>query len=307
MKNIAAIDLGTNTIRLLIGRPKQNKKFDILYSDQKITRTGQGLSRDGYLKKRSINKIISVLWDFKDKIDSSGVKKIIVVATSALREAKNSEELIGEIKLKIGFDVNIISGEEEGRLTLLGVTNGIGRTYSNALIVDIGGGSTEFIRVQRERLKKILSVDLGVVSLTEGYLLSDSVNKKEILEIDKEILKKILAIGKELRIEKGMNLIGTAGTFTTLVAIDLAIKVYNPERVNGHVLTLKKIKDIFKILICATLKERKRILGLERGREDLIIPGTAIVIKIMEHFHCKEVIVSDYGLREGILIDSLKY
>lgn len=305
MKNIAAIDLGTNTIRLLIGRPKQNKKFDIIYSDQKITRTGKGLCADGYLSKRSIKKTMNVLLDFKNKIDSFGVEKVTVVATSVLREAKNSEELIGEIKLKMNFDVNIISGKEEGRLTLLGVREGIGRTYHHALIVDIGGGSTEFIRVQSGCLKKIYSVDLGVVTLAEEYLVSDPLNKKEILKIEKEILKKILVIREELRIEEGMNLIGTAGTFTTLAAIDLAMKVYDSEKINGYILTLKKIKDIFEILICATLQERKRILGLERGREDLIIPGSAIVIKIMECFHCKEVIISDYGLREGILIDSL--
>lgn len=305
-KNIAAIDLGTNTIRLLIAEPKGDKDFHIIHSEQEIVRTGKGLSENGCIREESMRRTINALLGFKKRIEDFDVKKTLAVATSALREAKNSDALLLEIKKRLDLDVDIVSGEEEGRLTLLGVFKGVGKAHEKSLIVDIGGGSTEFIRVEGGRSEKLLSVDLGVVKLRERYLLSDPACEKEISDMEREITDKVRGAGEELNIKGETSLIGTAGTFTTLAAMDLAMEIYEPKRVNGYVMKRGRIEDIFEMLVSKTLKERKEIPGLERGREDVIVPGTATVIKIMEYFDCKETIISDYGLREGVLVDYLE-
>jgi exopolyphosphatase/guanosine-5'-triphosphate,3'-diphosphate pyrophosphatase len=303
-KNIAVMDLGTNTIRLLIAKPEKNNEFQVVYTDQSIVRMGRGLSFNGSLSQEAMERTMAVLTEFKKKTEDFEAEKIIAVGTSALREAGNREDLVSLIRSRLGFDVSIISGEEEGRLTVMGVMKGVGKVRGQAMVVDIGGGSTEFISVEEGILKDVCSADIGVVSLAERFLHSDPVTEAEILKMERDILMKMpeRIIGLS---GKPLTLIGTAGTFTTLAAMDLAMRVYQPHKINGHRIRLERVKEIFKDLKKMKREIRRSVPGLEKGREDVIIPGTVSAIRIMEFLDCKEAVISDYGLREGILINSL--
>jgi len=306
MKNIAVMDLGANTVRLLIACPVgREKDFQTVYTKQKIVRMGKGLSRGGLLTGESIERTMAALKDFTKEIERFDAKEVIAVATSALREAENGKDLTARIKREFGFDVDIISGEEEGRLTMIGVMKAVKEPCLDAILIDIGGGSTEFIQVVGGELQEVLSLDMGVVGLFEEFLFSDPVARREVLDMEERISQKICSVKKELFNNETITLIGTAGTFTTLAAIDLEMELYDPETINGYLIRLERIKEIFKKLTGTTLKERREIRGLERGRADVIIPGTAIAIKIMEYFGCAKVMISDFGLREGILVNYL--
>jgi len=187
-------------------------------------------------------------------------------------------------------------------LSLLNKEGSKGRT----IIFDIGGGSTEYVFTENEKLINSVGTDLGVVHLSEKYIKKDPVNDEELKALENVIADKIKNVKDEINtafsIPHSALLIGTAGTVTTLAALDLNLYPYAPKKINGYILKLKNVKKLLDRFKKMPLKERRNIPALEKGREDLIIPGAVIVIKTMEIFGFDSMIVSDYGLREGIIL-----
>lgn len=241
-----------------------------------------------------------------------GITDVAATATSVVRKSINREWFVSEVQRRTGIRLCVISGEEEARLSLLGVLSVTG-TEGKRLVVDIGGGSTEYIAADSSSISGSWSMDMGVVHLTERYLLSDPPREAELREMGTEI-ESVLALLKE-RMEAssidpapfsstgGAAMVGTAGTFTTLAAMDLGLEAYDASKVNNHALKRKNIGNIYRQLAVLTLKEREGILSLEKGREDLIVAGCAITLLSMDAFGFDELVVSDSGLLEGIIID----
>ncbi|MBI4379091.1 MAG: Ppx/GppA family phosphatase [Nitrospinae bacterium] len=317
-KIFASIDLGTNTVRLLVAE-SDGEVLKPLYSDQVITRLGEGLSKNGFLMDRAMERTIAAVINFKKVASGYNPSALWVSATSAVREAQNRNEFKQRIERLTGLELEVIPWEEEARRTLLGVFSGNlplpllrkegGRGRS--IIFDIGGGSTEFIFAIDKKMIKSFGTDLGVVHLAEKYIKSDPVDEEEFKVMEKVIEDKVKIVRDEINSKlnpessSGQNskhLIGTAGTVTTLAALDLNLNQYDSKKVNNYILKLEKVKLLLSRLKTLTLRQRRDIPPLERGREDLIIPGTVIVIKTMEIFEFSEMIVSDYGLREGIIL-----
>ncbi len=200
-----------------------------------------------------------------------------------------------------------MSGIEEARLSLLGVLSVI-EGDGPALVVDIGGGSTEFIAAATGEVAGAWSMEMGVVHLTEDHINSDPPLAEELRGMEGEIEAVIESLKGAMREEGdggegGTTLIGTAGTITTLAAIDMALDSYDREKINNYILTRTAVEKIYRELSAMTMKERGEVLSLEKGREDLIVPGAAIVLRTMDSFGFESMRVSDAGLLEGVIID----
>ncbi|MEK6576937.1 MAG: hypothetical protein AABZ05_05010, partial [Nitrospirota bacterium] len=255
----------------------------------------------------------------------------VVAATSAVREAENRQYFIDLVKKETGFDIEVISGEEEARRTFLGILHGLGKgiypaskasvegeapqallvegatqapIIDNIVAIDIGGGSTEFICGRGGEILSRISIDLGVVKLTEKHIKSDPILPSELSSMDSEIMVKIKMVSEQSKGIEGSILVGTAGSITTLAAIDQKMEAYNPLRINNCILNIAAIRLILSDLVSKSIKERMTIKGLEPGREDIIVAGAAILITIMEEMGHDSLVVSDYGLREGLIIDA---
>ena len=347
MKNkpLAAIDIGTNTFRLLIAKvlrdahKKNNYNINEICSERIITRLGEGIHESGLIKKEALTKGITALKKFSDTISRHNVYKTSVIATSALREAKNRDEFLKKAKEATGLDIEIISGKEEARKTSLGMLLGIPMPKT-ALMADIGGGSTELIFIGQRKPELVHSLNLGVVYLADKYMKNDPPLKKDLGHMDRHIsmeigtivrpfselitprhcsakrsghssrlsespeVTKLPGIVPTLRDGAGKTVfVGTAGTVTTLSAISQHLAKFEHNKIHNSKLTIEEIRNIFSKISTITAKERVKYHPFEPERLDIIVPGTIILLKILETFGFKEVIVSNYGLREGILLE----
>jgi len=300
MPQIAGIDLGTNTFRLLVADLDDDGSLHPVHSENRITRLGEGFSKERRITKAAQERAITALDHFKTLLEQYPVEDMIVVATSAVRDAINQDDFCKAILAKTGFEVQVITGEEEAYCSFLGIQLALQNHSEPMVVIDIGGGSTEFITAENGAPIGLLSLKLGVVHLAESYIRSDPPSEDEIQSLKSAIDAIIKPIAYPL--PEHFVLVGTAGTVTTLAAMDQEMTVYDPKKINGYRLSLNTVNRIFKYLSSLTLKERREWAGLEKGREDLIVPGMLIVKSVMEQFACNVMIVSDYGLREGVLI-----
>ncbi len=316
---LAVIDVGTNTIRLLIGWVK-NGKLVRLASDRAVTRLGKDLLTTGALHKESIDKSIATLVNFKEKCDKHGVLYILAVGTSALRNANNSAEFISNIKDQTGIRIQIISGSREAELTFKGIVgyyNDKEPLLPPLFITDIGGGSTEWIFYANTGThdKKLVmdSMQIGAVRLFESFFKNDSLTAEELGKansyISEEVYRSLLKhnINPSIDTIKIEHLVATGGTATTLASIDLNLDKYDADKVHLHKIPRPALHMLFERLSALPLNQRDSIKGLEHGRADIIIPGTLILMVIMEILKVDEVVISDYGLMEGMLADSYNF
>ena len=306
----ASIDIGTNTLRLLIAEIG-NEHLQPIYLKRIITRLGGDYKENIGIAASAQERTIKALEFFAEKIREHGVKEVRAVATSVVRKAKNKKEFLKQVLKQTGLNIKVISGDEEARLSLEGVLSVTGYHNKRCLVVDIGGGSTEFIAVADGKMAGAWSLEMGVVHLTEEYLKTDPPTPYELNAMENEI-KGVIANLKDLMsqslpsafsLEPSALFIGTAGTITTLAAIDQGLEKYEPDKINNYILKYTAIKKIYNHLASLHLRQREEILSLEKGREDIIIPGAAIVLKAMEGFGFSSITVSDAGLLEGILLD----
>ena len=306
----ASIDIGTNTLRLLIAEIG-NEHLQPIYLKRIITRLGGDYKENIGIAASAQERTIKALEFFAEKIREHGVKEVRAVATSVVRKAKNKKEFLKQVLKQTGLNIKVISGDEEARLSLEGVLSVTGYHNKRCLVVDIGGGSTEFIAVADGKMAGAWSLEMGVVHLTEEYLKTDPPTPYELNAMENEI-KGVIANLKDLMsqslpsafsLEPSALFIGTAGTITTLAAIDQGLEKYEPDKINNYILKYTAIKKIYNHLASLPLRQREEILSLEKGREDIIIPGAAIVLKAMERFGFSSITVSDAGLLEGILLD----
>lgn len=304
----AGIDIGTNTLRLLVAEFTPGHAYmgyRKLRSERHITRLGEDISSTDRLNTAAIDRTLSVLRRFAGICSEYPLNGIYAVATSAVREASNGPDFIKMVKAETGLDIDVISGDEEARLTMLGISAGLDLKGRDFLLMDIGGGSTEFIFSSRGDNISTVSTDMGVVRFTERYLKSDPPVKEEIDKLETAIEERLntLLSFKDLCHDSDAGLVGTAGTVTTLAAIEQKMTIYDPGKINGYKISKAGIENIRMQLVPMTTKMRRTVPGIEEGREDLIVAGVVVVDKVMEHYGFKEIIVSDSGLREGLVID----
>jgi exopolyphosphatase/guanosine-5'-triphosphate,3'-diphosphate pyrophosphatase len=300
---LAGIDIGTLTLRLLIARVSGDGRLTEVQSDRRILRLGEGVDRDRLLRPAAIARVIDTLLEWQGAIRKHRVDAQTAVATSAVRDARNREEFLGQVKRVVGIEVEVISGEEEARRTLLGIRSGLPAGVSGMLGLDIGGGSTEFILGRSDREPVMRSLDVGVVRLTERLLTDDPPTPDQVRSACELVRKETEQVRPALGELAGLTFVGTAGSITTLAAMAQRLSVYEPVRIHNYRLSLETVRGLERELLSRTKARRREMPGLEPGREEVIVAGTLILRTVMEALGFSECLVSDVGLREGILID----
>ncbi|WP_224982363.1 Ppx/GppA phosphatase family protein [Geomonas agri] len=294
---VAAIDLGTNTARLQIAT--RNPYHQVLLK-RIITRLGGGFTRETGLSPEAQERSLAALKEFAADMASHGVVRLRAVATSAVRDAKNGAEFCNRVLEETGIALEVIDGNEEAMLTLRGVASILDNKDDDLAVFDVGGGSTEYTLAAAQKPLFSRSLPIGVVRLTEG--------KAGAAEMEDKIRRELRKFASELAGEglderfSGATLVGTAGTATTLAAIDLGMTDYDYKKVNNHTLPLAKVEAMFERLLPLTPQQRLQVPGLEPGREDLIIAGILVVLTTMREFGFRTFKVSDSGLLEGLIL-----
>jgi exopolyphosphatase/guanosine-5'-triphosphate,3'-diphosphate pyrophosphatase len=310
----ASIDIGSNTLRLLIAQPSAdplaNPPWGTIDYAHRITRLGQGLHDSGMLSEAGIQRAVDALKEFKKLIDHYDIQPpcIYAVATAAVREAGNGTLFKQLVQEKTGINILIIGGEEEASLSLLGAISVLhDKTRKEMLLFDIGGGSTEFIRAKKNAITDAISCKLGVVRLVEAHLRSDPPAAEEYLAMKNSALCHLAEVacfwGKTSPVTPA-RMVGTAGTVTTLAAVQMELVPYDPQKVNNHQIERASFYQLRDKLLAMNHKQREAIPAIEAGRADLIIAGLAIIEAMMEKWNYDSFISVDAGLLEGNWINS---
>lgn len=299
MKKYAILDIGTNAIKFFLFALEYGKIITIIDTNN-ITRLGEGLQNTGEISDKAMDRNIKALGEFIEIAKENEVEDITAVGTMCLRSASNSKKFINRIKDELGLDIEIISGEEEARLSYLGLFSTIDKTDKNVVAFDTGGGSTEFIFGKGKKLVKKISLDIGAVNLTEKFLHSNPTTKKELKNM-LDFLRDFLE--RNNPIDKVNNLIGIGGTVTTMGAVMFNMARYDPNKIYTAKLSLTEVNRQIELYLSKTIEERKTIIGLQPKRADIILGGAAIVKSILENLKKDFLIMSDRGLRHGIMVD----
>jgi exopolyphosphatase/guanosine-5'-triphosphate,3'-diphosphate pyrophosphatase len=301
----AFFDIGTNTILCLIAE-LAGGQFTVLDDLAEITRLGEGVDRTAQISPQGEGRSREVLRRYLERCSALGVVKFFAVGTSALRDAQNSAEVRSRLKRELELEVRVISGEEEAAYSFLAAQKGLSLAGRELLVIDIGGGSTEFIRGNDSGVSESVSLDLGSVRLTERFVHSDPVSAEECNQM-LAVMDRELAALKDRWFMKSsqLTMVGIAGTFTTLAAVEKKLVHYSHSEVHGTILDLAEVQRQARLFQGKTLAERKMIPGLEPKRADVILAGARLIEKIMFLFEIDRVIVSDQGVRYGLLYERL--
>lgn len=293
-KTKAVIDIGTNSCRLFIACVEDGKIINKILKLMEITRLGQDVDKTKNLRSDAMDRTIETLKTYRGKIDEYGAEKIKVTATSATRDAENRDEFISRVKKETGLNIHCITGEEEGRLSFSGA---VSEFYEKIMVFDIGGGSTEFILGNKNNIEYIESFNVGAVRLGEKFFKGeDNILDGEVWV--KQILKKLSKYK-----DQSFILVGVAGTVTTHVSVLLEMEEYDTDRVHMYRLTKKEILKNLDNFLSSSLEERKKIAGLHPKRAEVIIPGTYLLLWIMEILGKDEIVVSESDILEGMMMD----
>jgi exopolyphosphatase/guanosine-5'-triphosphate,3'-diphosphate pyrophosphatase len=304
-KRLAAIDIGTNSIRCIIVEANPAGKFRVLDDEKATVRLGEGLAKRGEILPTSRQRAMEALIRMKKIIDGYGVNAIEAVATSAVRKAVNGEAFIKDIADEVGINVSTITGEEEAELAALSVLNNFDMEGIRYAMLDIGGGSVEIVSALGSHIEEIYSLELGAVLLTERFLAQDPVSAKDYRKLRKHVrasLKNCFG-GDELTIS---CLVGSGGTVTSIAAMVMAMRKEVYGSVHGYEVFRWEVVHLLAMLLRKDLQGRREVPGLNPDRADIIIAGVAVVDELMEFFGVNLLRINERGIREGLILKSLK-
>lgn len=296
--NVAAIDCGTNSTRLLVA----DSSGATLARLMRITRLGQGVDGNGILAREAIGRTVDALRHYRQVMDSFGVERARVTATSAARDSANRDELFDAAEEAVGSRPELLTGDEEGRLSFRGAVSDLDPAEGPFLVVDIGGGSTEFA-VGSEVPEGVMSVDLGCVRLTEKFLHHDPPRATELSQALSYVRDHLDDVSRDIPATAGARqLVGLAGTVTTMAAVELGLPTYDRDRIHHFVLTRSAAEDVFRTLATERRADRLHNPGLEEARVDVIVGGAAILVAIMRHFQSGSCLVSESDILDGLVL-----
>ncbi|MFQ5708605.1 MAG: hypothetical protein ACE5HO_14205 [bacterium] len=304
MKKIAAIDIGTNTALLLVAEIDARGHLKPVLQKETIVRLGQGVDQRGRLQPEAMSRTLQALREYRLLARELNAEQILAAGTSAVRDAKNRNDFVSRIKNELNLELQILTGKQEARLTHLGALSNKSYLKGGVVVIDIGGGSTEFIFGDRDQIEFAQSLDLGSVRLTERFVRHDPISEEEFGRIRESVAEGLEKLHRSACSNK-RHLVGVAGTVTTLAAIQAKMANYQPEVIDGDRLSLDQIRAIVDELKIKTLAERKKIVGLHPKRADVILAGAVILLESAGGLGFQEVTVSDRGIRFGLILDYL--
>ena len=305
---VAAIDCGTNSTRLLIGRAAAGAGpagFETLERRMHITRMGEGVDDTGRLAPGAIDRVVAVLTEYREAMDAHGVTRCRITATSAARDAANRDEFFDAAEAVIGFRPELLSGLDEGHLSFAGATAELDAGDGPFLILDIGGGSTEFV-VGTTEAEAAWSCDIGCVRLTEQWIEHDPARPEELVAC----LSVTEAHLDEVRLEvpgvaDARTLVGLAGTVSCVAAVEIGLATYDRDQIHHFRLTKEAVEDVYRTLATEDRGERMANPGMEEARADVIVGGLSILVKVMRQFGFDECLVSESDILDGLVASQI--
>lgn len=301
-ERVASIDIGTNTILLLIAQVEEESVVPLLEKET-IVRLGERVQKNGILLDAAIERGLKTLEHYLKDCQAMETTRIFAAGTSVLREAKNAGDFLKRAEEKFNLSIEIISGEEEAQLSYLAVARDLGDQEKTILVVDVGGGSTEFILGKRDRISYWKSLPMGSVRFTEQFLHSDPVRKGECKEMDREIRKSLMNIPLP---PKPSLMTAVGGTATTLASVEQGLDQFVYEKIHHFILKKEALKRQLDLYHSKPIEERKKVPGLSPARADVILAGGTILYLAMERFAYPSVLISCHGVRYGLIYRKLQ-
>jgi len=303
MTRLAAVDIGTNSVRLLVADVSgAGRDADLVQVDRRmrITRLGQGVDSARALVPDATERTLAVLREYREAIDALGAERTRATATSAARDASNRDEFFDQAKQALGVRPELLSGEEEARLSFLGATAGL-QEPAPYLAVDIGGGSTEVV-VGTTEPEGLCSIDIGCVRVTEQFLHSDPPTPEELSDAVFVVRDELADVERVVPgVRDAKTLVGLAGTVTTVAAIEQGLPEYDRERIHHFRLTKEAAEDVFRTLALEPAEQRRHNPGLEPERVDVIVGGTIVLVAVLRVFEFDEMLVSEADILDGLV------
>lgn len=302
MKRLVIIDIGSNSMRLVMVRIHHQGYFKLLYDVKESVRLEEGMTENDALSPARMDKAINTLKIFRQVSDSLQADKVVAVATEAVRRATNQAEFLERARREAGFEIRVLSGEEEAHFSYLGVVNSL--PVTDGLMMDIGGGSTELALIQDRRQISGVSIPFGAINLTQQFELRDSMQQRKETEL-KRFLKQIYSQIPWLAEARPARLIGVGGAFRNLGKVDRRRRDYPLELSHNYRFKANDLQDLYQFLRNKNLDQRLEVKGLSDDRADIILGAGAAISELVDYCNIPEVVLSGYGLREGIVYNEL--
>jgi exopolyphosphatase/guanosine-5'-triphosphate,3'-diphosphate pyrophosphatase len=307
MTRVAAIDCGTNSIRLLIAEPGEGGVLVDVAREMRIVRLGQGVDRTGRLAPEAIARTREALVEYTELIDKLGASAIRMVATSATRDAINRDEFTTMVRAVLGAAPEVITGAEEAALSFAGAVAGLPDAASPVLVADIGGGSTELVlgHAPADGGLASHSMDIGCVRMTERHLRADPPSAAQIAATVADVRAAIGAAARDVPIEHAATFVGVAGTVTTLAAIVHGLPSYDPAAIHGSTMTAAQVTDVTDRLLAMTHEQRAALPVMHPGRVDVIGGGALILRELVAAAGVASVVASEHDILDGLALNLL--
>ncbi|MGH4051224.1 MAG: exopolyphosphatase [Clostridium sp.] len=300
MKKIAIIDIGSNSMRLVLVKINKDNSFSIIDEVKETVRLGKDMTPQGGLNSFRIDKAISTLSFFIQLCNIQNITEILPVATEAVRKATNQKEFINRVKLELSINIRVLTGIEEAFYDYFGAINSM--DFSDALIMDIGGSSSEIIHVENRKLKNSISLPFGAINLTEKFSLQKPMNDKSETAI-KEFLVSLYKDIPWLKEVKNVPIIGIGGTIRNIGKVHMKKTKYPIDNLHNYIISADEVIDIYEKVKVKNSSQRKKLKGLSKERADIFVGATTALVKLIEYLDIKELHVSGSGLRDGFLYE----
>jgi len=307
MTKLAVLDIGTNSIHMILAEVQPDFSYKILDRFKDMTRLGDGAFRSHRLLEAAMTRGLEVIRTLATLARNKGYERIVAVATSAVREARNGGEFIEEVARQTGLTVRIVTGQEEARLIYLGVRNSMDLSDQPTLVMDVGGGSVELMAGNREKLLHGQSLKLGAIRLKDLYLKQDPPTKSMLERMHNRIdtqLKSALQQFKSKEFDRVVATSGMAGNLTEIVYLQRTGKPL--PQLNLATVTLKEVRAVEELLLSSSFKARLAIPGLDAKRVDTLLPATAVIRRLLEQIEHEELTLSDKAIRDGLIYDFIE-
>ncbi len=302
---LAAIDIGTNTVLLLIARIDKEGTIHPLHHEQRLPRLGAGVDRHRSIQAVMFDRIAGILSEYAEQARKFGCERILAAATSAVRDAQNRAEFLASMKERTGISVELLSGEDEALWSYRGALSGLPAAAGPAAVLDIGGGSTEISWAKADlgdagKMLQHKSLEIGAVRVKERYLLHDPPGQRELSEAAEAVRNTLRGIDPEEL--AGVSLIGVAGTVTTLACLDQNLPEFDLSRVSGYVLRGDSVGSWLRRLSSMNAEAIESLSAAAQGRADILTAGVLILHEFMTRIGADRVVVSERGLRYGLIL-----
>jgi len=300
MPRFAVIDIGTNSVKFNIGERADDGTWRTIVDRADITRLGEGLEKTGEISSDAMERTVAAIAAMVDEAHKNNVAAIAAVGTMGMRTARNSQQFINAVEQRCGVKIEVITGDEEGRLAYVAVKSGLGLGEGSLAIFDTGGGSSQFTFGHASTVQERFSVNVGAVRYTEKYRLADMVTAEQLNAVLAALAADLAKLDNRPVPD---TLVGMGGAITNMAAVKHGIAKYDPAIIQGSVIERAEVERQIQMYSSKSLEQRRAIVGLQPKRADVILAGACIVKTVMDKLRKDSLSVSDRGLRHGLLID----